>query len=120
MVDLNDDGWADFVVGVNNGEVLAFENRASSTNRVLTVRLAGQPGNPTAVGARVTLRLANGSSQTREIYAGGGYLSQSSSALAFGLRPEESARELEVRWPDGKVSIHKAGLEGRSIRVRQE
>lgn len=120
VADLNDDGWEDFVVGVNNGEVLAFENRAASTNRVLTVKLAGKPGNPTAVGSRVTLRLANGDSQTREICAGGGYLSQSGSALVFGLGPAGTARELEVRWPDGKVSVHRTGLEGRSARVRRE
>ena len=111
------------MVGVNDGEVLAFENRGSSTNRVLTVKLAGKPGNPTAVGSRVTLRLANGSRQTREIYAGGGYLSQSSSTLVFGLGSAGAVGtvgELEVRWPDGKVSVDKAGLEGRVIRIQKE
>ncbi len=118
--DLNGDGWPDFMVGVNNGEWMAFENRGSQTNRILAVRLAGRPGNPTGVGSRITVRLADGTSQTAETYAGGGYLSQSSSTLHFGLGAAGEVREVEVRWPDGSVAVRKGGIPSRSIVIKQD
>ena len=104
VTDLNDDGWPDSVVAINNGGLMAFENRGSKTNRVLSIRLQGKPGNPTAIGARVTVRLDDGSAQTVEMNAGGGYLSQSTSTLTFGLGRDKQVRETEVRWPDGRTS----------------
>ena len=100
-VDLNDDGWPDFVVGINAGDLHAFENQSSGHQRVLSVRLHGTPGNPTAIGARATLRVAGDNTQTAEVYAGGGYLSQSPSALTFGLGSLPGVTDVTIRWPDG-------------------
>jgi hypothetical protein len=102
--DLNQDGWVDFVATTNDGELVAFQNRGSTENQVLNVRLQGRPGNPTGIGSRVTVRLDNGRAQTAEVYAGGGYLSQSSAVLTFGLGTAGQASEIEVAWPDGEVS----------------
>ena len=104
VTDLNGDGWPDFVVGVNDGEPLAFENRGSPGNRPLTVRLAGKPGNPTAVGARVTLTRTDGRTRSAETGAGGGYLSQSSPLLTFGLGETNQVRAIHVRWPNGVIT----------------
>jgi hypothetical protein len=52
VADINDDIWPDFLVGVNNGDVQAFENRGSDNGDVIGVRLLGPAGNPTAIGAR--------------------------------------------------------------------
>ena len=53
--DLNDDGWVDFAVGVNDGKMKLFENKMSSNseNKSFMIRLSDGPGNPTGVGARV-------------------------------------------------------------------
>jgi hypothetical protein len=104
VMDLNNDGWPDFVVGINNGEPVAFENRGSKQNRVMNIRLEGRQGNPTAIGARVTIRLQDGSTQTAEVNAGGGYLSQSTSTLTFGLGQSNKVKFAQIRWPDGSVS----------------
>lgn len=106
--DLNGDGWVDFVVSANDGELMAFENNGVQDHRVLNVRLRGKPGNPTGVGARVSVRLEDGTSQTAEVYAGGGYLSQSSSTLVFGLGKSGRVKSIEVRWPNGAVTSHPA------------
>ncbi len=108
--DLNDDGWPDFVVGVNDDELLVFENRGSEENRVLRLRLRGKPGNPTAIGARVTLQRSDGKRQTAEVHAGGGYLSQSSAILVFGLGRKAVAERLDVVWPGGELTSR--ALEG--------
>jgi hypothetical protein len=118
--DWNGDGWLDFLIGVNNGELLAFENRGSKANRTLAVRLQGKPPNPVAVGAHVTVVLGEGTRQTAEVYAGGGHLSQSGSALVFGLGAAGEVKEVKVRWPDGRVTRHRVESPVRSIRIRQD
>jgi hypothetical protein len=111
VTDLNGDQRPDFVVGVNNGEVLAFENRSNSGNP-LVIRLSAAPGNPTAVGARVTVHMSDGTKQTAEVTAGGGYLSQNCGELFFGLG-QSQATQIEVRWPDGATSVHEVPNTGR-------
>jgi hypothetical protein len=103
VADLNDDHRPDFVVGVNNGEVLAFENQ-SNKGSALVLRLSGAPGNPTAIGARVTVHMSNGMKQTADVAAGGGYLSQNGRELFFGLG-ESQAKQIAVRWPDGTTTV---------------
>ena len=106
--DLNDDGWVDFAVGVNDGKMKLFENKMSSNseNKSFMIRLSDGPGNPTGVGARVRVELSDGSTQTDEVRAGGGYLSQSSSGLFFGLSAGNEIKNIKVRWPDGEETDH--------------
>ena len=99
--DFNGDGRLDFVVGVNDEEVMAFERNALDHDKVFTVRTIGGNGNMTAIGTRITLELLDGSRQTAEIHAGSGYLSQSSATVAFGLGDTGKVQALFVRWPDG-------------------
>ncbi len=103
-LDLNGDGWPDFIVGKNDERIEMFQNAGSKTNKNFTVRLKGPPGNPTGIGARVTLVLDDDSTRTAEVYAGSGYLSQSSPALFFGLGDKRSVKRVDVRWPGGKSS----------------
>ena len=110
LCDLNEDGRPDIVMSQNNGPLLAFLNtNAGSSAKTMSVRLKGTAGNPTAVGARVTLVTERGSSQMCEVYAGSGYLSQSSPLLFFGVSRSDPPRRLEVRWPDGSRSTHPIG-----------
>ena len=104
--DVDGDGAADFVVGINDGEVMTFLNRASTPERTARVRLRGRPGNPSAIGSRITVRLSDGSRRTAEVHAGGSYLSQSSPVAFFGLGAGGGIAGVEVRWPDGTVSSH--------------
>ncbi|MEX2188540.1 MAG: FG-GAP-like repeat-containing protein [Pirellulales bacterium] len=103
--DLNADGRPDIVVGVNDGELSAWQRGASDSTSadVLAVRLKGPSGNPTGVGARITVTDDSGRSQTGEIHAGGGYLSQSAAVAWFGAGGAKPAR-IEVHWPDGTTT----------------
>ena len=60
VVDLDRDGWPDFVITRNNGTALAFRNTGRPGRRSLGVRLSGPPGNPTAVGAVIRVEFADG------------------------------------------------------------
>lgn len=103
-VDLNRDGREDFVIGLNNADPEIYVNKTASHNdhRSLTVRLAGSPGNPQAIGARVTVRAGDLPPQTAEISGGGSYLAQSDSSLVFAVPDDlENEIQLQIRWPDG-------------------
>jgi hypothetical protein len=100
--DLNQDGWPDAVATRSNASTLAFLNLKRPARHSFGVVLQGLPGNPTAVGARLTLRLADGSSQVAEIDAGSGYLTHSTSTVFFGYPETNPPARLTVRWPDGR------------------
>ncbi len=123
MTDLNDDGWPDFAVGINNGYTQAFANLQgrSKTNQIISVVLQGKPGNPSGVGAKISLERSDGHTQTAEVHAGGSYLSQSTPTLFFGLGREAKPTQIVVRWPDGKSSKHPVGdvKEGARLMIKQ-
>jgi enediyne biosynthesis protein E4 len=101
VFDLDRDGWPDFLISRNNSSTLCYRNNGVAGRHSLSVRLKGQPGNPMAVGARMTLELTNGSKQTSEVYAGSGYYSQSSAACFFGYPDSNQPKRLTVHWPSG-------------------
>ena len=45
--------------------------------------------------------------QTAEVSAGGGYQSQSTATLTFGLPEGETLRKIAVVWPDGSESTRR-------------
>ncbi len=106
VLDLDGNGSPDLLCSRNNSSTLVFRNDAGGDRNFLRVSLSGAPGNPSAVGARVTLRLADDTTQLAEIAAGSGYWSQSSAACFFGYTGANPPRGLEVRWPGGEVTTH--------------
>jgi hypothetical protein len=105
-LDLDADGWTDFLASRNHDTTLAFRNAGVAGGHALRVRLHGPAGNPSAIGARLTLELMDGSKQALELQAGSGYFSQTSPAAAFGWREDNPPRALLVRWPDGRETKH--------------
>ena len=118
--DLNADGWVDFIIGINDGELITYEHRGSTVERVLTVRLSGRSGNQAAIGSRVTLERSDGHRQTAEVHAGSGYLSQSPATLTFGLGATHTASTLTIRWPDGTTTTTTPTADKLHVLVRQQ
>ncbi len=104
VLDLDGNGWPDFLVTRNNQRMLAWRNSGVAGRHSFRVELEGSPRNATAVGASVTLELTDGTKQTVEVQAGSGYYSQSSAACFFGYPESNPPRELRIRWPDGKTT----------------
>ena len=104
VLDLDRDGWPDFLVSRNNGTTLAFRNGGAAGRHSFGIRLNGPRGNPTAIGARLTVELADGSTQTSEVAAGSGYYSQSGATEFFGYPDGNAPRKITVRWPNGATS----------------
>ncbi len=105
-VDLNGDGWPDFVVTRNNATTQAFENHGAMDRHSLRVGLRGSAGNPDAIGARVTLECGNGTTQVAEITAGSSYYSQTAPRCFFGWSEHNPPRKIVVRWPTGETTSH--------------
>ncbi|HEY8995628.1 MAG TPA: FG-GAP-like repeat-containing protein [Lacunisphaera sp.] len=104
VTDLNQDGWPDLVASRNDQPALGFRHHGLAGRRPLRILLQGPPGNPTGIGARLTLTLADGSAQTAAVSAGGGYYSQSCPAVCFSYPATSTPRSLAVSWPDGHTS----------------
>jgi len=101
LADIGQDGWPSFIVTRNNSTTLAFHNSGLPGRRPLRVTLRGPAGNPTAVGALVTLVYSDGSSQISEVHAGSGYYSQSSPSSFFSYSDANPPERIRVRWPSG-------------------
>ena len=106
VLDFDHDGWPDFLVSRNNAPTLAFRNQPIAGRHSLRVVLRGPAGNPTAVGARISMELSDGSTQTSEVLAGSGYYSQSTAACFFGWPDRNPPKAVHVRWPSGQLSSH--------------
>src|SRR5437660_4272431 len=94
----------------------AYRNVVDNGNHWLEVRLAGKPGNPQAIGARVTLRTADGQ-QTQQVGLNdGAFFSQGHYRLYFGLGSHARADRMGIRWPVGQVQ-ELTDVEGNRLQV---
>lgn len=112
VADFDNDGDLDIVVNTNPGDVgkpsvppVLLRNDLGQNRNWLCVELKGTISNHDAVGAEVIIagRRSDGSKITlmRHVTAGGGYASQNSDRLYFGLG-DVSIESLTVRWPSGR------------------
>lgn len=83
--------------------------------------LSGSAGNPDGIGSRIAVKYHSRRTETRELYSGSGYLSQSVSSTFFGIPTDDLPEQISVRWPDGKMtrSLWKVGA-GPQITLKAE
>jgi hypothetical protein len=97
--DFTGSGRLDIVTNNFNDQPYYFKNRLPRRNYV-AFRLRGTRSNRDAVGAVV--RLYQGDRVlTRQVQAAGGYLSQSSRTLHFGLGDRPDIDRVVITWPGG-------------------
>jgi hypothetical protein len=117
MVDLNLDNRPDFVVGVNDVGVRAFENALSYD----AVRLAVNGGGayPSIYGTSLLIHFSDGTKMRHECYGGSGYLSQSTTDLLLPATRATAIASIDVRWPDGaEMSIANPVIENGQIEIQ--
>ena len=109
--DLDENGTVDLVVVTWNNRVNVFRDDLPAGNHWLEVNLtASAPRDP--FGAFVEVR-GGGRTFTRWMQGAGGYLSQSSRWVHFGLGATEKIDSVTVRWPDGATSVAGAAVDSR-------
>ena len=100
--DLDNDGQLDVVVGVLNDAPLVLHNNGTK-NHWLGIKLVGAASNRDGIGARVAVNDGGGRQQIFDVSTSGSYLSANDPRIIAGLGSTASIRNVEVRWPSGKV-----------------
>ncbi|HEY1765929.1 MAG TPA: FG-GAP-like repeat-containing protein, partial [Opitutaceae bacterium] len=118
VLDLDGDGWPDLLVSRNNDSTLAFRNRQPEGCAPLCVLLRGPDGNPTGIGARVTVEFSDGTKEAAEVCAGSGYYSQSTAACFFGHPESLQPIAIRVRWPTGPQVDYEVPKGARTVTLR--
>ena len=114
VADFNGDGRLDIVVHNFNDHPYYYQNFSPQKNYI-AFRLQGTKSNRDAVGAVVRLH-SGGQVLTRQVNTAGGYLTQSSHTLHFGLGDRTAIDKIEIRWPSGVVQV----LEPPAINTRHD
>jgi Na+-translocating ferredoxin:NAD+ oxidoreductase RnfD subunit len=106
MADYDNDGDLDAAVNSIGGRLILLRNDAPKRHW-LEVRLG-----TFAPGTLATVTLPNGDRLVREVHAGSSYLSSEDPRVHFGLGKAKRARELRVRFPDGReIVLKKVGAD---------
>lgn len=103
--DFDNDGLVDVLVVDYSGAPLLLRNETPNPGTWLGLIMEGPRGNPSALGARVTVR-AGGYTSTRDVSTAAAYLSSSDPRPHFGLGRAVQADEVTIRWPDGTMERH--------------
>jgi hypothetical protein len=107
IVDIDQNRRPDLMIGINNDAPVYLQNKLA--NPMKTIRLVGPAKNVAAIGSRVQLTFADGRQQSHELYAGGGYLSQS--AAEIFVADSDNLESIDIRWPDGTQKTVSAPLQ---------
>ncbi len=97
VADFTGTGRLDLVVNNFNDSAYYFRNHYPRKNYV-SFRLTGTTSNRDAIGALVRIYVGK-EVMVRQVQAAGGYLSQSSKTVHFGLGDREKVDRVEVWWP---------------------
>ncbi len=105
--DFDNDGGLDLLVTNCGGSPALLHNEGAARISWLTVKLAGTKSNVNGIGAKIELA-AGKTKQTREVTAGGSYLSSNDYRTHFGLGNWTGDVTLTVHWPSGRVQTQTA------------
>ncbi len=115
VADFDRDGRLDILIQNLEKPAVLLMGRGEVGNW-LQVDLEGSRGNRDALGAVVTARV-NGTTQSRQVSAGSGFLASSSPTLHFGLGEAETVDTLEIRWPSGAVETREGVRANQRVRI---
>jgi hypothetical protein len=116
LADLNGDGALDVIVTRLDAPPVIYRNETAAPR--VAVRLKGRSPNGEGIGALVTVRAASLPVQSREMTAGGYYLSASDAELSFATGTD-STFSIEVRWRDGTLSTISGARPNRLYEIDQ-
>jgi hypothetical protein len=94
--DIDNDGDTDVIVNNNGGKARLLVNNVGNRNHWVGLKLD-------AVGARVQILLADGTTIWRRARADGSYASANDPRVLAGLGQSSAAPRVHVVWPDGKT-----------------
>jgi hypothetical protein len=103
--DLNNDGRVDAVVSVIGGPAEILYNTSPGAGHWILIQTEGRQSNRDGIGTKIKLTCESGLIQYNHVTTATGYASSSDKRVHFGLGDDTRIREIELRWPSGKVQV---------------
>lgn len=123
--DLNHDGkqdiYASYANLFNEASYRPDEiwlNNTTNQNHFIDIRLVGTTSTGNGVGSRISL-YANGTRQTREVYAGMSYGISSTLTQHFGIGTATKIDSIVVRWQNGLIEKIESPFIDRTLLIKQ-
>ena len=119
--DYDRDGDLDLLVTTNNGPARLLRNDGPpvAATPVTRIALRGSSANRDAIGAKVVVRMKDGSRRTQLVKTGSSYLSQSELPITVGLGASGAVESAEITWPGGRVEKLGAMPAGHTVVVEE-
>ena len=117
--DYDGDGDPDLLVTTNNGPATLLRNDGAHRGRALRITLRGTASNRDGIGARVSVRMADGKRRWHMVKTGSSYLSQNELPITFGLGQAQGVQAIEVAWPSGRVDRLGGEQGGQSLIIEE-
>jgi hypothetical protein len=118
--DLNNDGKVDAVVSAIGGPVEILYNTSTGANHWLLVRTVGVKSNRDGIGTRVKITGQSGLVQYNHVTTAGSYASSLDPRVHFGLGNDTIVKEVELRWPSGRVQTLKNVKADQILKVTED
>ena len=116
VADLNNNGVLDVVMNRMNSKASIYRNKTNAPR--IAVRLKGNHPNTQGIGAKIKLE-GGPVIQSKEISAGGDYLSGSDPMVVFAADKNNNQHVLTVEWPDGKKTSIENVIANRVYEIHQ-
>jgi len=85
----------------------------------ILLQLEGKTSNRDGIGTKIKLTGRSGLVQFNHATTAVGYASSSDSRVHFGLGADTVAREIEFRWPSGKIQVLRDVKADRIVKVTE-
>src|SRR5690606_6566950 len=116
--DIDGDGDSDLLITEVGRRPRLLRNDQQTGHHWLRVRLVGSAGPRDAIGAWVSLKLAD-RTLSRQVLPTRSYLSQTELPVTFGLGNTDTVEALRVVWPDGSEQTVEIDGVDRLVTVEQ-
>ncbi|MBD0777906.1 CRTAC1 family protein [Maribacter sp. ANRC-HE7] len=118
--DYDNDGKLD--VMISHVDLMAtptlLHNEGGNTNNWLGIKLTGKNGLASGIGAKLTLKTGDRKLVCINQWTTG-YLSNNEPRTHFGLGKSSIIKELEIKWPDGKIEVIKNIVPNQYLTIAQ-
>ena len=117
--DLDNDGRVDAVVSVIGGPAEILYNTSPGAGHWILIQTEGKRSNRDGIGTKIKLTGQSGLVQYNHVTTATGYASSSDRRVHFGLGADSRIREIELRWPSGKVQVLRDVSAGQILKVTE-
>lgn len=102
--DYDNDSDEDLLITNVSQSFALYENTTVHTNHYLKIKLEGTARTKEAIGAKVRVT-AGGTTQLRELLAGGSFLASLPRELIFGVGDATQVETVDITWPCGGTTV---------------